>query len=503
MYETPSRPSLEEIMTRLKGSAKICSREKNYSFSDTQEDTAELKQVISVLGNKLKTIMSENEYREKQFVSEKELYMKQLADLQTELHQSTSEKTALQDHFQKQNGEIIFLKKQLEKTDSSGLKAALLDAQEKILHYEKRVSDAEESSQSATLELEKKIAQSMQALDTLQNSYETVLKEKETLENDLRMLFEKQKTGAIDTSANILHLAATCRKLEDEIHSLTCEKSATTKQIRSLKEQLSTLLENETLLKDHIHEIETQYSLSKNLLQEKESSLLILTEKLEKVEKSHQGSSSQLESLILLQKETEEKYLSLKKTHEQIFQELHEKNIELEKRKEEIDSLNTLILQMQEENSKTTQRAEESEQVLAAKISLITELHEQIEFMKTLASNMNAHNELLLREKQDISFSLKTMEESFSALSKTHEEMRHLLEQKEEECHGLKEQLQKYEVFEKIVQEARSVVSSLTKTLHAPNSPVTVEKLVEELHLRPKDSLGIYVGDQFEQNDLF
>ncbi len=485
MHDVATKPDLEAIMRRLKGSKEpgpIQAAKPPVACISNDETTNELKRIAKMLGAKLKIVIEEK------------------LCLQGLLNQKEKEIASIQSLCIEKDETISTL----QKAHESLKQPSLVPIQEEELSQLRDTQNRWTASQDQHRQAEEELTQLRNAQSEWLDERALLLKE---LQNERST---KQNLGS-EQSAQVLRIAMTCRQLEDEIHALTCERAATLRQYRELKEGHEHLEDSLEKCLRQIANQEAELLQNENeisSLQAAHASLNTSYKDLQnhnmrdKLENENQR--SQIETLQTLIAELKEGLLNLTKHADLLKEGLESKEEALQSLQGEYSSLRDALESTTDEKNKSLQHVQEVEEVLVLKLTLISELQEQLASLHAATTSLQQNNDSLHHAMQQALDELKQLEAEHASLLDAHANTKQQLQQAEKNNANLIERTERHECLLNTIRDAKEQASGLLKILENGKTPsISVAKLVEELSIRPEDVSGILVEDRFEQHDLF
>lgn len=200
---TCSQSDVDVIMRRLRGETP--SPPRNVCPLPTGEED-QLKQIVKTLGSKLKIAYQE--------IAEKDAII-------AEHRAQTAKNDELSTELSRARNELM------------QLHATAKEAKERTEHLEREISGYTQASPN--------IDHIQEELTCLQQAQVRLSQEKKDLEQQLEQERLKNRTDSSSNNMQLVRLALRCKELEEEIHTLTCERSATTRQFLSTKELVASL----------------------------------------------------------------------------------------------------------------------------------------------------------------------------------------------------------------------------------------------------------------------
>ena len=485
MHDVATKPDLEAIMRRLKGKKEpdpIQVAKPPVACISNDETTNELKRIAKTLGGKLKIVLEEKLYLQG-LLSQKEKEIASMQSLCIEKDETIST---------------------LQKARESLRQTSLIPTQEEELSQLRNTQNRWTADQDQYRQAEEELTQLRKAQSEWSDERERLLKE---LQNERST---KQDLGS-EQSAQVLRIAMTCRQLEDEIHALTCERAATLRQYRELKESHEHL---EASLEKYLRQIATQEAelLKKeneiSSLQTDHANLNAAYKDLQnhnicdKLENENQR--GQIETLQTLIAELKEELLNVTKHVDLLKEGLESKEEALRSLQGEYSTLRDALESTTDEKNKSLQHVQEVEEVLVLKLTLVSELQEQLASLHAATTSLQQTNDSLHHAMQQALDELKQLEAEHASLLDAHANTKQQLQEAEKNNANLIERTERHECLLNTVRDAKEQASGLLKILENGKTPsISVAKLVEELSIRPEDVSGILVEDRFEQHDLF
>lgn len=481
------QPNVESIMRRLRGQGTpytppVVTNTPPpvvHTLHKDDSEVEELKQAAKALGTKLKATYDE--------LARKEAALQTSAQTNQELADSLQE---LQ---------------------------AVLNAKEqelsKISSCEHQTTAALQEAKAALTELQGKGTVSLSELTALKEEI-TTLKAKEesweearrTLETSIERERQQRRSDGSNTNGQLVRLAMTCKQLEEETHSLQCERAATLRQFHQTKEQLEETLQalsSERQLKataEKLVESGTQtIEELQRTIEARQASIHTLTVEKEAAaqrEASYLSTISELNVAVAKGRASIEALNASLTTAEETRAVLH---LQLEQErhalKESQESQNRAL----KEKEAADARVKEVEELLITKLQNITELEEQLGETQSCAEDFE-HRALTAEE------SIKTLNEDVQKVTKERDELHEKglkLEQQlgrsTTENSELKKRMETFERLKKSAAEASSHAHAILRALgHAPKSHQSEEPVYKDHE--PERSL---FEEHFEQHELF
>jgi chromosome segregation ATPase len=485
MHDVAAKPDLEAIMRRLKGNKepfRTPVAPQTVSISSNDETTNELKHIVKRLGEKLKTVLVEKQYLQNLLI-EKE---KEVASMQT---------------LCDEKNEIIAT---LQKSQESSKQTSISPTQEEELSQLRRAQTQWAAGQE-------QLRQFADELGQLRKDQSEWNNEREQLLNALQNERSTKQTPSQEHSAQVLRIAMTCRELEDEIHALTCERAATLRQYREQKEAHDHLKESTEKYLLQIAAQETSLLEKEKEIESKQHDYANLNTAYKDLQNQNSHDKTEIEdlrkridALQTLEIELNEKLHNTHKHTKSLHDDLKSKEEAFLSLQEENSDLKASLESITDEKNKGAQRIQEVEEVLVLKLTLISELQEQIASLQAATTSLQENNASLNHALQQAFEQLNQLEAEHSTLLDTLANTKQQLQETEKNNASLIERTEKYECLLNTVRDAKEQATGLLKILENGKTPsVSVAKLVEELSTRPEEVSGILVEDRFEQHDLF
>ena len=473
------QPNIESIMRRLRGQGTpytppaaayvpppiVC-------VGDNQE-VEELKQAVRVLGAKLKSAYDD------------------LAVKETELKANAQKGQEAADSLQA----LLQTKEQeLSKTSSSERQmAAALEEMKAALAEHQNKGDAPPLDLSL---LQEEIA----AFKAKETAWQ---EEKKTLEAFLERERQRRSSETTNTNGQMVRLAMTCKQLEEETHSLQCERAATLRQFNQIKEQLEETTRTLASERDLKAAAEGLAESEKKTIQELKSvvdahlvsirDLSIEREAAAQRDTSYLSTISELNVAIAKGKANAEALSASLAVAEENRSALH---IQLERERQSGTEARESSAKMLKEKDAAEARVKEVEEDLIIKLQTLTELEEQLG--EALSRAEEFEHRALTAEKsvERLTAEVQKLGQDRDELHEKSLKLEQQLGRSTTENTELKRRTETFERLKKSVTEASSHAQAILRTLgHGPKIQQN-----EETYREPERSL---FEEHIEQHELF
>jgi chromosome segregation ATPase len=481
------QPSVESIMRRLRGQGTpytppVIAHTPPPAAPPVYKDTTEveeLKQAVKALGAKLKGTYDE------------------LATKEASLQASAQTNQELADSLQQLQAVLNAKEQELSKIASGG----------------RQTTTALQEAKAALAELQNKESVPLSELNALKEEIAALKskeegwqEEKRTLETFLERERQQRRSDGSNTNGQLVRLAMTCKQLEEETHSLQCERAATLRQFNQTKEQLEETLRTlsseqqlkaaaETLvesgkraIEELQHTIEAHVASIHTLTVEKDAAA--------QRESSYLSTISELNVAVAKGRASIEALNASLATAEESRTSLH---LQLEQEKHTLKEAQESLTKALKEKEAADARVKEVEELLITKLQNITELEEQLG--EALSSGEDFEHRALTAEEN-----IKTLNEDLKKLTEARDEL-HEKSLKLEQQLGrsttenteLKKRMETFERLKKSVAEASSHAHAILRTLGHGPKPQPSEEIV---YKEPEPERSLF-EEHFEQHELF
>jgi chromosome segregation ATPase len=485
---TCSQPDIETIMRRLRGKETPYTAPINRTAQPmpSPSEAAELKTIVKSLGAKLKDAY------------------KELSDVKGVLSALEQEKQALI-----QTAEFLQASLSTKGRDLTTAQNGIQQAQLTSERLEQEL--AELRAKKAVPQHSPELAILREELVSIRAEQVAWQEERKRLETALEQERQRVRAESSNTNGQLVRLAMSCKQLEEEVHSLTCERAATIRQFTQLKElneQSQKELEEEKQKgceKDEGIRSSTQ-TIQELLgtIEKNKSSIAALTDQAAKASQRETELLAQIElsetSLVQQKAANESLGTSLKAANES-FRTL---SAQLEQERRTFHETDEKCMLLQKEKEAADSRVKEVEELLIIKLQTITDLEEQLGEALT-------HGEDAEHKASTLEQALATLREDLQKTTEARDELHEKTLKLEQqlgrtaaENAELKKRTEAFERLKKSIAEASSHAHAILRALDpAAKPPLAISNLVEELSIKPQEQEQSLFEEQFEQHELF
>ena len=471
--------------------------------SVSNQEVEELKQAVRALGAKLKSTYDT------------------LATKETEAQAKSQKNQELADSVQHIQTLLKAKEEELDRVVSSEHQTAtaLLEAQtalkelDRVVSSERQTAAALLEAQAALEEIKSKREAPPSDLTSLQDEVAALKaretewqEEKRTLEAFLERERQRRSSDNSNTNGQMVRLAMACKQLEEEAHSLRCERAATLREFNQIKEQLEEALRTLSSERELKATAEGLIESDKQTIQELKAAI-----------ETHAASihALTLEKEAAVQRDAS--YLST----------ISELNVTIAKGKANVEAVNAsltvaeenraaLHVQLEQERQSSTEAREAQSRALKEKEAAEARVREVEELLITKLQTIADQEEQLgeaLSKGEDLEHRALTAEKDVERLTADvqkytgerdgfHEKALKLEQQlgrRSTENAELKKRTETFDRLKKSIAEASSHAHAILRTLgHGPKLQPS-----EELSYREPESERPLFEERFEQHELF
>lgn len=486
---TYSKTNVETIMQRLRGQKTPYASPKVQPIPpllSSSSDTGELKTIVKILGTKLKEAYQALSERH-DTIHSLEQVNKELSSTAEQMKESLLSKNLQLSASHTEVEEAKFTVEQLEKQ--------LVDERAKKIN----------PPPSPDLPLLR------EELLTLRSEQVTWQESRKRLESALEQERARGRSEASTSNSHLVRLAMTTKMLEEEIHSLKCERAATIRQFTQLKELNEETKKNLDGEKEKFRQKEEALAASTTTIQElidtlekqKKNLESLMREKEMAAEKEATLSSqiSHLNSALSQEKASTSALSTSLKAANESFQSL---SLQYEQERQLIHELEEKSALLLKEKETAESRVKEVEELLIAKLQSMSQLEEELGDALTRCDDLEHKVQTLEQHEKSLVEDLQKTITDRDTLREKAQELEQKLGQATTENEELKKKAELFERLKKSVAEASQHAHAILRTFGPGTKPSPAETTpCEPLLLPSKDGERSLVEEQFEQHELF
>lgn len=477
---------VENIMRRLRG------HETPYTPPKIQlqpsappsSEAEELKNIVKVLGTKLKDAYQEISTIKSEFAIAEELQQSCACTIEQ-----------LQGSLASKDQET-----QLAKTELRQAKLTIGKLEHDIAELRTKNASPPPSPELPMLREE------LVALRTEQMNWQ---EERKRLEATLEQERQKGRAEASNNNGQLVRLAMSCKQLEEEVHSLKCERSATIRQFNQLKELNEEIQKTLATEQEKIQKHEEALAASTKTIQE----LLDTIEHHKATINNLHGekeAAAQKEATLLAQISAEtSRYAQEKSTCEALSLSLkaandsfHSLTLQLEQERRTFRETDEKCLLYQKEKEASDARVTEVEELLIVKLQTITDLEEQLGEAINRCEDIDHRAQTAEQQVLHLTEDLQKTVEARDALHERALKQEQHIGRITTENSELKKRTESFERLKKNISEASSQARALLRTLDPGNTPApSVAHRTDDLQIQPQEPS--LFSERLEQHELF
>jgi chromosome segregation ATPase len=373
---------------------------------------------------------------------------------------------------------------------------------------EKELSEARSQHKTAPEQMAS-MQEELMALRDERLLWEEERKKLETAAEQERL---RRRSETSTSTGQFVRLAMNCKQLEEEIHSLKCEKAATARQctqMKELNEETNTFLAEEREKRRSAEEAlassqqATQGLL--NTIEEHKATIRALTaEKTEASRKEAEFSGKITELNLAVAKNIaalEDLSVSFKSAEES----RSALRLQLEHEKRSLHEAQEKTAQSQREKEVADARVKEVEELLITKVQTMSDLEEQLG--EAIANGEDLEHKVTAAEQhiKDLTSDLQTMTKERDELHEKAMALEQRLVRATNENAELKKRSEVCELLKKCIADASSHAHAILRTLDHGQKPsrIAPHHANEELSLVSAEPERSLFEEQFEQHELF
>ena len=485
---TCCQTDVESIMRRLKGGNTPYTQPKPQlsPLPSTSSEVSELKTIVKTLGAKLKDAYQE------------------LADNNAALSSSEQIQHSLKQAIEQLKASLSSKTQEFETAEN--------ELQQRSLTIEQLERDLVNVRSKASTPLPSPdLANLRDELLAIRAEQLNWHEERKRLETLLEQEHHKGRSETSNTNGQLVRLAMGCKQLEEEIHSLKCERAATLRQFNQYKDLSEESQKALAAEREKGHEREEALASSTRTIQElldtiekNKTAINALNEAQE--EAAHKEDSLLAEisleraSLAKEKAACEALSISLNAANESF----HALSSQLEQERRLFHETDEKCMLFQKEKEAADTRVKEVEELLIIKLQTISDLEEQLGEAITQCDDTE-HRAVNSEEgAARLAEDLHKMTEARDSLHDKGLKLEQQLGRTSAENAELKKRSEAFERMKKVIVEASSHAHAILRTLDGSTKPTpAISQLVEELSIHPQEQERSLFEERFEQHELF
>ncbi len=335
--------------------------------------------------------------------------------------------------------------------------------------------------------------------------------ERKRLEAALEQEHHRVRSDSSNANGQLVRLAMNCKQLEEEVHSLTCERAATLRQFNQLKEMNEQSEKALAAEREKRREREDALAASTTTIQElidtiEKNKAVIATLKTEKEAAAQEESA--LRSQITIananlaqEKATGESLSTSLKAANESFQAL---TAQLEQERRIFHETEEQCALLKKEREAADIRVKEVEELLIVKLQMISDLEEQLGEALTRCED-NEHRALTAEQHGEcLSSDLEKMTKERDELHEKALQQEQQIARLGAENAELKKKMETFDRLKKRITDASSYAHALLRTLDlGPKPALAIPRAADDMLLPPQGQERSLFEERFEQHELF